>query len=105
MHIQIVTFHLRDLDDSEYREICDHLAPTFAAVSGLVSKTWLADEATNTYGGVYTWLDRAAMGAFAATDLFKGFVSDPRFADITSLDFGVLDGPTAVTRERATLAA
>ena len=105
MHIQIVSFHLQDLSDRDYREVCDSLAPTFAALSGLISKTWLADEATNTYGGVYTWLDREAMEAFAGTDLFRGFVADPHFVDITSNDFAVLDGPTAVTRVRAAVAA
>ena len=77
MHVQIVNFRLEAMTDREYREVCDSLAPAFAALPGLVSKTWLADEASNTYGGVYTWRDRQAMEAFADTDLFKGFVADP----------------------------
>ena len=68
-------------------------------------KTWLADEPTDTYGGVYTWNDRQAMEAFADTELFKGFVADPHFIDITARDFAVLDGPTAVTHRHAALAA
>ena len=105
MHVQIVNFHLEAMTAREYREVCDHLAPAFAALPGLVSKTWLADEASNTYGGVYTWRDEQAMEAFAETDLFKAFVADPHFTDITARDFAILDGPTAVTHGDATLAA
>ena len=105
MHVQIVTFHLEAMSDREYREVCDGLAPAFAALTGLVSKTWLADVPSNTYGGVYTWRDRQAMQAFADTDLFKGFVADPHFSDITARDFAVLDGPTDVTQRGAALAA
>jgi quinol monooxygenase YgiN len=105
VHVQIVTFQLEAMTDRDYREVCDRLAPAFAALPGLVSKTWLADEAGNTYGGVYTWRDRQAMEAFADTDLFKGFVADPHFTDIAAFDFAVLDGPTAVTHRQAALAA
>jgi hypothetical protein len=94
-----------DLSATEYREVCDSLAPAFAALPGLVSKTWLADEASSTYGGVYTWRDRQAMEAFADTDLFKGFVADPHFIEITARDFAVLEGPTAVTHRQAAIAA
>ena len=105
MHVQIVTFRLEAMTDREYRGVCDSLAPAFASLPGLVSKTWLADEPTETYGGVYTWNDRQAMEAFADTELFKGFVADPHFIDITARDFAVLDGPTAVTHRHAALAA
>ena len=105
MHVQIVNFHLEAMTDGEYRDVCDSLAPAFAALPGLVSKTWLADEPTNTYGGVYTWRNRQAMEAFADTELFKGFVADPHFTDITARAFAVLDGPTAVTHRHAALAA
>jgi hypothetical protein len=105
MHVQIVNFNLQDLSDGDYRRACDGLAPVFADVPGLVSKTWLADEATNTYGGIYTWVDRAAMEAFASSDLFKSVASNPNFANITSRDFAVLAGPTAITQARILTAA
>ena len=79
MHIQVVNFHLRDLSDADYRSACDGWAPAFAAVPGLISKVWLADAATNTYGGIYTWTDRAAMEAFASSDLFKAVVGNPKY--------------------------
>ena len=104
MHVQIVNFNLKDLSDGDYRNVCDGLAPIFADVPGLVSKTWLADEATNTYGGIYTWTNRSAMETFASSDLFKSIASNPNFANITSRDFSVLEGPTAVTQTRIPVA-
>ena len=74
-------------------------------VPGLISKVWLADELTNTYGGIYTWVDRAAMVAFANSDLSKAIASNPNFVDITSRDFAVLEGPTSVTQARIRAAA
>ena len=105
MIIQIVTFHLDGLSDADYRAVCDELAPELARVPGLVSKAWLADEVTNTYGGVYTWIDRQAMDEFARSDFFKAFAANPNFADITSRAFGLLAGPSQVTRASLAIAA
>src|SRR5437868_11831143 len=71
MHIQIITFHLRGVSEPDYRALCDEVAPAFAEVPGLVSKVWLANSTTNTYGGVYTWASREAMETFAKSELFK----------------------------------
>ena len=98
MHIQIVNFHLNGMDEAQYRRACDQEAPTFAAVPGLVSKVWLIDQSTNTYGGVYTWRDRQAMEDFLDSDLFREITVDPHVKDLTSRDFGVLDAPSQVTR-------
>ena len=98
MIIQVVNFNLKDLRDTEYRSACDGLAPELAGVPGLISKVWLTDEASNTYGGVYTWVNREAMDAFARSDFFKAFATNPNFANITSTAFGILEGPSQITR-------
>lgn len=105
MIVQIVNFNLRDMSEADYRSACDGLAPELARVPGLISKVWLADEASNTYGGVYTWVDRQAMDAFARSDFFKAFATNPNFATITSSAFGILEGPSRVTRASTTIAA
>ena len=97
MHIQVVNFNLKNMSDGEFRKLCDELAPAFANMDGLISKVWLEDKASNTYGGVYTWRDRSAMEAYITSDFFKGVASSPNLANITSRDFGVLEGPTGVT--------
>lgn len=71
MHIQIINFRLKGITRRDYDALCEQVAPAFAALPGLISKVWLADDQANTYGGVYTWRDRAAMEAFLKTDLFR----------------------------------
>lgn len=105
MHIQIVTFRLKDLSEDDYINLCEQVAPSFAAVPGLISKVFLADRKNGTYGGVYTWRDRAAMEAFAGTDLFAAVANNPNLAGLSSTEFAVLEGPTAVTRGLAAIAA
>ncbi len=98
MHIQVVNFQLKDMGEGEFRALCDELAPAFGALPGLVSKVWLADAASGTYGGVYTWADEASYVAFTRSELFAAVASNPHFANVTSRDFGVLEAPTRVTR-------
>ena len=105
MIVQVVTFHLNGLSDAEYRSICVGIAPDLARVPGLISKAWLADEPSNIYGGVYTWVDHQALEVFAQSDFFKAFATNPNFANITSLVFEVLEGPSQVTRASIPIAA
>ncbi len=98
MHVQIINFHLAGVTEADYRAHCDEVAPAFAEVPGLISKVWLANPATNTYGGVYTWVTRDAMDEYAKSDLFKAVATNPNLAGITSIDFDVLEEPTSVTR-------
>ena len=51
MHIQVINFNLEGINRAEYEAVCDELAGAFAALPGLISKHWLADEENNTYGG------------------------------------------------------
>ncbi len=105
MHVQIVNFSLRDISKEDYHKQCEAIASAFANLSGLVSKTWLANPETNTYGGVYVWRDRRAMEDYAETDLYKGMLANPHFGEITVRDFAVLESPTRVTRGTAEVAA
>ncbi|WP_088345908.1 MULTISPECIES: YdhR family protein [Rhodomicrobium] len=98
MHIQIINFNLKDATEEQYRAIADSLAPTFAAMPGLLTKYWLGNTAGNSYGGVYVWRDRAAMQAFMSGEVAAAVLAHPNLANITSEDFGVLDAPTRVTR-------
>ncbi len=98
MHVLVVTFQLDGITEEQYRAAADELAPAFAEVAGLVSKTWLADPGTGTYGGVYLWTDRESCQAFAASDLAAGLVDHPNLSNMSVRDFGVLEEPSAVTR-------
>jgi len=87
MHVQILNFQLRDLSEEAYTALATELAPSFAAVPGLLGKVWLANSSTGTYGGVYLWRDREAMEDFSRTDLFNSVATHPSLAGITSSDF------------------
>jgi quinol monooxygenase YgiN len=98
MHVQIINFQLKGMTDTEYRKVCDDLAPAFASVPGLMAKVWLADSSANTYGGVYLWRDRKAMEEYCKTELFQSVASHPNLAEITSTDYEVIEAPTRVCR-------
>ncbi len=98
MHIQIVTFQLQDLSEEDYLAAAETDAPTFASVPGLISKVWLHDPATGTFGGVKTWVDRAAMESYLKGDTWRSMVTDPHVKDVSSRDFEVLEAPTRLTR-------
>ena len=97
MHILIINFNLHEISREQYEGVCDELAPTFAAVPGLISKSWLANEETNTYGGVYLWKDKQAMLDYQASELYAGIGANPALANITATDFEVLENPSKVT--------
>lgn len=98
MYIQVVTFQLKDLSQEAFEADCDETAPAFAAAPGLIAKVWLADPTTNTYGGVYTWASQSACEAYLRSDLFAAVAGHPNLVAVTSREFGVLDGPTRITR-------
>ena len=104
MHIQIINFRLEGMSEEDYRKLTETIAPAFANLPGLVSKTWLASSETNTYGGVYVWQDQRAMEDYKETDIYKGMATNPLFEDMVVKDFAVLEGPTRLTRGSAEVA-
>ena len=98
MHILIVNFSLDGLSEEDFASACDELAPAFAAVPGLVSKVWLADRADGIYGGVYAFESEEAVDDYLQSDLWAGVGATPGLVNISVRRFGILDGPTRVTR-------
>jgi hypothetical protein len=105
VQILIVNFSLDGLSEEEYASACDELAPAFAAVPGLASKVWLADRAEGVFGGVYAFESETALDDYLRSDLWAGVGSTPGLVNISVRRFGVLDGPTRVTRGFAQPAA
>ena len=98
MQALIVNFNLEGITRSDYEGVCNEIAPAFAAVPGLISKHWLADEANNTYGGIYLFQDQAALDGFLASELFAGVGGNPALANATAKPFSIIEAPTRVTR-------
>jgi len=97
MHVLVVNFQLDGLSPDQYEEICHELAPEFAAIPGLVSKHWLVNDLTGTYGGVYVFESHQAFLDYQGSKLFASVAGNPAFANFSAKDFGVLAGPSAVT--------
>jgi hypothetical protein len=98
MQILIVNFNLDGLSEEEFESSCNELAPAFAAVPGLASKVWLADRAEGIFGGVYTFESEEAVDDYLQSDLWAGVGATPGLVNISARRFGVLEGPTRVTR-------
>jgi hypothetical protein len=52
-----INYHF-DLTPDEHLDLCKHAAGAIAAVSGLVWKTWLVNEADHEGGGIYLFESR-----------------------------------------------
>ena len=97
MHILIINFNLKDLSREQFEEECQGLAQTFADISGLITKTWLANEETNTYGGVYHFENKKAMLEYKKSEIFSEIGGNPAFINHIITDFEILKGPSKVT--------
>ena len=98
MQTLIITFRLDGLDAAAYAQAAEAMAPQFAAVPGLLGKTWLADPATNAYGGVYFFADRRSVDDYLASAIVRAMQANPHLADVTARVYGTLEAPTRVTR-------
>ena len=97
MHILIINFELNGITRAEYENVCGEVAGAFAAVPGLISKKWLANEETNTYGGVYLFKDKQAMLDYQDSELYKSIGANPAFTNARATDFEMLSEPSRVT--------
>jgi hypothetical protein len=98
MHAQIFNYQLNGMTFADYLAGSPPDATVIAEVPGLISKLWLADQATNTYGGFYLWVDRAAMEVFMASGLVAAIMARPHLSNITSRDFAVPEALSRTTR-------
>jgi antibiotic biosynthesis monooxygenase (ABM) superfamily enzyme len=98
MHLLMITYQLQGITEADYLAQNREDALLLATFPGLSSKVWLADAATNTYGGVYLWQDREAMEAFLHSDIVKAVAADPSRANLTVKDFAIAEDLSRVTR-------
>ena len=98
MHALVVTYCLADgTSEVEHAELCEQLAPAFAAFPGLASLTWLTNGDTGCYGGFYVFDTKSAFDRFVASELFETMRAHGSLRSVTTSDFAISDGPTAVT--------
>jgi len=98
MHTLIVNFRLVGISPEAFVERAESIAPMWAEVPGLVSKTWLRNDETNTYGGYYVFESREALDAYKSSDLYLSMGTNPNLADVTVKDFSVIESASRITR-------
>lgn len=97
MDVLIVNFKLEGIPAAAWEEQAAQLAPKFAAMPDLLSKVWLADPDTDTYGGAYLWRDRASLDAYLAGPVFGALNRLPGAHSIDTRAFAALDAPTRIS--------
>ena len=98
VHALFVSHGLRGATAAEHAELCTQLAPALAAVPGIVSLTWLSNEATGRYGGFYVFQSKPAFDAFVASELYEALRTQRTIDALLASDFSIEHVPTAVTR-------
>lgn len=98
MHLQIVTYRMREISEDEFIEANKEFAQMMAGVPGLVAKFWLRGPGEDGYGGVYLWKDRAAHDSFVAGELWAEVVNDESLLDLATRDHEVMDDLTTMTQ-------
>ena len=84
MHIQIINFNLSGISRSEYEVAAAGAAQPISEMPGLISKRWLANEETNTYGWVYFWETKQHMQDWMDSQISKDIRTNPAFATARS---------------------
>jgi heme-degrading monooxygenase HmoA len=96
MYVQVVTYALDGMPESDYLDVANELAPRFSGIPGMQAKIWLDDPDRGRYGAVYFWEDKESMERFLHSDLFEG--TNPDFLDVESEGFAILENLTAQTQ-------
>lgn len=98
MHVQVITFGLNGITEEQYHQACEAETETFAALPGLLAKTWLRNPETNTYGGMYLWRDRDSFEGYLNGEVFKAISADESLSNVTSNDYDVFEDLTKATQ-------
>ena len=97
MHAIMITFDLVDMPPDRYQEVSVGLAPSVAALPGLLTKIWLSNEKIRR-GGLYLFADATAADRFLASALARSVAQNPHFADLDIQRFAVDETTTAMTQ-------
>jgi len=97
MYIRIVTFGLDGIAAEQYEAQAEAIAEQFTHWRGLQSKLWLADHATNTFGGVYLFDSKAHADETRRSPLFRALTNNSHFTDLTIREYDTLRSPTRTT--------
>jgi putative monooxygenase ydhR len=98
MHALVVTYGLNGRTACEHAEFSEALAPAFAAVPGLVSRTSLENPTAGRYGAFYVFETKGAFDRFVAGELYSATDGSPERANLAASDFSI---PSRAARQRS----
>lgn len=98
MKFLIITFGLNGIDEEAYQRMVEPAVPSIIQAPGMIAKIFLADSASNRYGGAYLFSSRDDIERYLASDLLGTLKADPRIADITTQVFDTLPSLTRLTQ-------
>ena len=96
MYVQMVTYGLGAMSESEYLDVANDLAPRYAGIPGLQAKIWLEDPDRGRYGAIYFWDEQESMERFVRSGLFEG--TSPNLFEVESEGYGIFENLTAQTQ-------
>ena len=83
---------------TDYETAVAPLAEPIAAVSGLLWKVWLMNEADQEAGGIYLFADGKSLDDYLNSEIVAGIVSNPALSDFSVKTFAVMPDVSEVTR-------
>jgi len=89
MHALLVTYGLNGTTPCEFAELSEALAPAFAAVPGLVSRTPLENATAGRCGAFYVFETKGAFDRFVASELYAATDGSPEASSLAANDFSI----------------
>ena len=105
MNVLVIKFELSGIDAQAYRALTAQIAPKITQVPGLISKTWLADDTRNCYGGAYLFEDRESIEAYLRSDTVRQLKESGVFSNVTAEVFDTIEPATSMTSNRVLASA
>ncbi len=100
MHALLVTYGLNGRTACEHAELFEALAPAFAAVPGIVSRTPLENPTAGRYGAFYVFETKSAFDRFVAGELYAATDGSPELPQLAAGDFSIPSRATRPASER-----
>lgn len=99
LSVLVVSYKYDLREDNDLIELAkdEDMLKTWSTIPGLGVKLALANPEENEYGGVYLFEDAAALEAFLASPLLKGWGEHPDVSELTFKKYQVLPGFTLKT--------
>lgn len=97
MHALLVTYGLNGTTPCEHAELSVALAPAFAAVPGLVSRTPLENATAGRCGAFYVFETKGAFDRFVASELYAATDGSREPSTLAATDFSI---PTPTRPQR-----